>query len=235
MQRNGVRYLLMGGQACVFYGAAEFSRDLDLLILLSPENLTQLQAALQELEAVPIAVPPFDERYLAQGHAVHFRCLREDVHRLRIDVMSVLRGVPAFEEVWRRRTTIAMDGIEVNLLGIEDLVRAKTTQRDKDWPMIRRLVEQHYAEHRERATAADVDFWLRELRSPSLLGDLMSAFPDRAELARKARPALAKSLEESLRLEEEQERTADREYWKPLRDEMERLRHADLGKNVRNE
>jgi hypothetical protein len=25
-----VRYLLMGGQACVFYGAAEFSRDLDL-------------------------------------------------------------------------------------------------------------------------------------------------------------------------------------------------------------
>jgi len=30
MRRNGVRYLLMGGQACVFYGAAEFSRDLDL-------------------------------------------------------------------------------------------------------------------------------------------------------------------------------------------------------------
>jgi hypothetical protein len=35
MRKNGVRYLLMGGQACVFYGAAEFSRDLDLVILLS--------------------------------------------------------------------------------------------------------------------------------------------------------------------------------------------------------
>jgi hypothetical protein len=29
MRKNGVRYLLMGGQAGVFYGAAEFSRDVD--------------------------------------------------------------------------------------------------------------------------------------------------------------------------------------------------------------
>jgi hypothetical protein len=31
--RSQVRALLMGGQACVFYGAAEFSRDTDLAIL----------------------------------------------------------------------------------------------------------------------------------------------------------------------------------------------------------
>jgi len=29
----------MGGQACVFYGAAEFSRDTDLLILADAANL----------------------------------------------------------------------------------------------------------------------------------------------------------------------------------------------------
>ena len=28
----------MGGQACVFYGAAEFSRDTDMAILASPER-----------------------------------------------------------------------------------------------------------------------------------------------------------------------------------------------------
>ncbi len=33
MRSNGVRALLMGGQACVFYGAAEFSRDTDLAVL----------------------------------------------------------------------------------------------------------------------------------------------------------------------------------------------------------
>ena len=28
LSSHQVRYLLMGGQACVFYGAAEFSRDI---------------------------------------------------------------------------------------------------------------------------------------------------------------------------------------------------------------
>ncbi|MCY2988105.1 MAG: hypothetical protein NTY19_09620, partial [Planctomycetota bacterium] len=36
MKKNGVRCLLMGGQACVIYGAAEFSRDTDLVVLAEP-------------------------------------------------------------------------------------------------------------------------------------------------------------------------------------------------------
>jgi hypothetical protein len=31
LSTHEVRYLLMGGQACVFYGAAEFSRDCDVV------------------------------------------------------------------------------------------------------------------------------------------------------------------------------------------------------------
>jgi hypothetical protein len=81
MRKNGVNCLVMGGQACVYYGAAEFSRDLDLLILLSPDNLDHLCAALDDLDAV---------------------------------------------------------------LGMQDLVLAKKTQRNKDWPMIQLLVEQSY-------------------------------------------------------------------------------------------
>jgi len=34
----------MGGQACVLYGAAEFSRDLDLALLPDPANLDRLAA-----------------------------------------------------------------------------------------------------------------------------------------------------------------------------------------------
>lgn len=37
--------LLMGGQACVFYGAAEFSRDTDLAILGDAANPDRLNAA----------------------------------------------------------------------------------------------------------------------------------------------------------------------------------------------
>ncbi len=138
----------MGGQACVFYGAAEFSRDLDLIVLTAPENLDRLRAALVDLDAEPVAVPPFDFAYLQRGHALHFRCRREDVQGLRIDVMSHLRGVAPFHELWERRTTIEVDGDEIDMLGLADLVAAKKTQRSKDWPMIRRLLERRFLEPR---------------------------------------------------------------------------------------
>jgi len=129
----------MGGQACVFYGAAEFSRDCDIVIVADDENLARLAAAIQELEGACIAVPPFDRQYLERGHVVHFRCHHPDARDMRLDVMTRLRGCDNFAELWQRRTTLQdADGSIYEILGIEDLVKAKKTQRDKDWPMIRR-------------------------------------------------------------------------------------------------
>jgi len=56
IRAHRVRALLMGGQACVFYGAAEFSRDTDLAILADSANLAKLKNALEDLQAVVIAV-----------------------------------------------------------------------------------------------------------------------------------------------------------------------------------
>src|SRR5260370_6630831 len=53
MAARQVRALLMGGQACVFYGAAEFSRGVDLAVLAESGNPRRLEAALQELHAGP--------------------------------------------------------------------------------------------------------------------------------------------------------------------------------------
>jgi len=128
--RHNVKTLLMGGQACILYGAAEFSRDSDFVVLADEKNLELLRAALRELEAEVIAVPPFEVAYLEKGHAVHFRCRHPDVAGLRIDLMSVLRGVDPFEALWNRRQTIPLErGTElVPVLGLPDLVRAKKTQ-----------------------------------------------------------------------------------------------------------
>jgi hypothetical protein len=226
----------MGGQACVFYGAAEFSRDLDLLILASPENLDSLHSALRDLEAEPIAVPPFEARHLARGHAIHFRCHRAGAAGLRIDVMARLRGVAEFEELWERRTTIEVAGEEIDLLAMEDLVRAKKTQRDKDWPMIQRLVEQSYFGHAtERAQARVVDFWLRELRTPDLLVRVAATSPAAAREVAAVRPAVEAALSgdpeavsRALDDEEREERRRDREYWEPLKHELEEFRRTRL-------
>ena len=117
-----VKYLLMGGQACVFYGAAEFSRDTDIAVLSDTDNLTRLSEALDALQAQCITVPPFEADYLKRGHAVHFRCQHPEARDMRIDVMSVMRGVETFNRLWTRRTTVELEpGILVELMSRRDL------------------------------------------------------------------------------------------------------------------
>lgn len=104
MREHQVQCLLMGGQACVLYGAAEFSRDTDLAILASEENAERLTKAMQALEAEVIDMPPFLLQHLIVGHAVHFRCRHSEAAGMRVDVMSRMRGVTDFSTLWERCT-----------------------------------------------------------------------------------------------------------------------------------
>ena len=233
---HGVRALLMGGQACILYGGAEFSRDIDFAILASEENLSQLKACLDELEAEVIAVPPFSMDYLERGHAVHFRCATPEAAGLRVDVMTKLRGVDDFAKLWERRNFfVADDGTEVQLMSLPDLVKAKKTQRDKDWPMIRRLIEADYFAARDEPSRERIEFWLLELRTPELLIEAAASHPGIAKRLEAARHLLRFAsagdedrLAQSLLSEETEERRADREYWRPLKAELEQLRRDRL-------
>lgn len=193
-----MRALLMGGQACVFYGAAEFSRDTDLAILANSANLARLQHALKDLDAEVIAVPPFDIKYLRKGHAIHFRCNHVDAAGMRVDVMTKMRGVDAFPKLWDRRTSIVINESSIELTSLPDLVHAKKTQRDKDWPMVRRLIEVSYFANRQNPTAEQIRFWFLELRTPELLIELGSQKRLPPPLTRK-RPLLNLIKEETNR------------------------------------
>lgn len=229
---NRVEALLMGGQACILYGAAEFSRDADFAVLSSADNLSRLRSALDELRAEVIAVPPFERRYLDEGHAIHFRAHHPDAERFRIDVMSKLRGVDEFPLLWERRSTFELSGAgAVEVLSLPDLVASKKTQRDKDWVMIRRLVEASYARDGESPNAERIDFWIRESRTPQILIACARAFPQQAQHIAQTRRAVGAALaanepevDNALAEEEARERALDREYWRPLRAELEKLR-----------
>jgi hypothetical protein len=228
-----VRALLMGGQACVFYGGAEFSRDTDFAILADADNLERLGRALTELQADVIAVPKLTLEHLQRGHAVHFRCRHPESTGMRVDVMSKMRGVDDFELLWERRTVLqADDGTIYELLSLPDLIRAKKTQRDKDWPMIRRLVEADFAACRGDPSLEQVHFWLKEARTPALLVELAQAYPEEAQrtLAKRqdvvqgALSANELAVETALASEEREQRLADRAYWEPLKKELEQMR-----------
>jgi hypothetical protein len=235
MRKHGVQTLLMGGQACVFYGAAQVSKDIDFVLLASEDNFSRLRSALAELQAERIAVPRFDPAVLERGHAVHFRCHAAGVEDLRVDVMTRLRELAPFATLWERRTTFGDEhGNEYHLLCIPDLVEAKKTQRSRDWPVIDLLVTIHHRENSAAPRADWIQFWLREARTPELLVELRRQFPSEAVAMQNQRPLLRlaqgddlEPLRAALDAEVRAEQAKDRAYWEPLRRELEQFRREE--------
>ena len=168
----------MGGQACVFYGAAEFSRDTDFAILADAANLARLRQALAELRAEPIAVPPFELKYLRRGHAVHFRCQHPEAladARGR-DVKNARRG--GFRQTLETADNFATSRRRQLRFAIAARLGAgqenATRQGLADDPPAGR--GELFWEP-QKAAGAQIRFWLAELRTTQLL----------VEVARKSR------------------------------------------------
>lgn len=152
---------------------------------------------------------------------------------MRVDVMSKMRGVDSFGKLWRRRTSIELEDKTIcDLISLPDLVQAKKTRRDKDWPMIRRLVEAHYFQTFEKPNPSQIKFWAMELRTAVLLMDLAKSHTALIKKQASKRRLLAHALsgrtialEHALAAEEVVERKKDEQYWTPLLRELEKLRH----------
>ena len=99
--------------------------------------------------------------------------------------------------------------------------------------MIRRLVERDYERHRASPTEEKLRFWIRESRTPAHLFEIARAAPVLVDQELESRPSLRllktgdpESVENALFEEQARERALDREYWKPLRAELEAMRHS---------
>ena len=195
-------------------------------------RISSASSGVDDLQAEVVAIPPFEQQYLDLGLAVHFRCRRHDLHSIRVDVMSKMRGVDPFPQLWERRTTIQLEGgQQIDLMNIADLVLAKKTQRDKDWPMIRSLVDAHYEAYGESPSDEQLKFWLREGRSPEILVDLSRTYPaiasrmaTRRSLLKHASSGSNPDLLAALADEQRCEQERDRQYWAPLRAKLQELR-----------
>ena len=94
------------------------------------------------------------------------------------------------------------------------------------------LVEADMVTHRAAADETQVAFWLREARDADTIIELADAFPQLTLATTNDRPLLREALEHNrdtleLELATEQIRgkQADRNYWAPLRAELEQMRY----------
>jgi predicted nucleotidyltransferase len=122
----GVRYLVIGGYAVIYYGYHRTTDDIDLWIAIDPENTKRVSQALKDFGGFADAtVKP--SMFQTRGKVFIF-----GKEPSRVDILTSPSAVD-FEESYARRHVADFDGIKVPLISFEDLKKNKRASgRNKD-------------------------------------------------------------------------------------------------------
>jgi hypothetical protein len=137
LERHEVEYLTIGGVAVNAHGHLRNTRDVDVLIEWTPENMARLAAALEELDAKLFGVDaelldvdPRDPDDLYNGGNF---TLRTAVGGLDLFDPAEIPGGRPYEEMRPRAVEAVVQGVRVRAVGLDDLIRLKRSAgRDRD-------------------------------------------------------------------------------------------------------
>lgn len=113
----GVEFLIVGAHAMAAYAEPRATGDLDIWVRPSRDNATRVWAALKAFGAPLDAITKAD---LASDDIV----FQIGVVPNRIDILTSIEAVD-FEEAWLNRTRVHVMGVDVCLIGRDELIRNK--------------------------------------------------------------------------------------------------------------
>lgn len=137
LQRHRVEYLTIGGVAVSAHGHVRNTRDVDVLVEWSAENMRRLAAALADLDAKLFGVDvelldvdPLDPGHLLDGGNFTLRTAAGGLDLF--DPDEVPGGRP-YEEMRNRAVEAVVEGVSIRAVGFDDLIRLKRESgRDRD-------------------------------------------------------------------------------------------------------
>lgn len=133
---SGAEFLLVGAYALAAHGCPRATGDIDFWVRADAENARRVYAALNAFGAPMYQVTIED--FATPGIVFQI-----GVAPQRIDILTTISGVQ-FEDAWKNRLTVEIEGISVTVLGLQDLLLNKqSTGREKDAadiPLIKRLL-----------------------------------------------------------------------------------------------
>ena len=114
---NGVRYLVIGGDAGIQHAEPRFTKDLDLWISTDALNATAVYKALKEFGAPLANLTEAD--FAEEGYFYQM-----GVPPVRVDILMGIPGL-RFEDAWSRRVDVNFDDLPVSFIARPDLITAK--------------------------------------------------------------------------------------------------------------
>ena len=123
LNREGARYIVIGGMAIIQAGFVRATEDIDLLVETSPENLHRLRRALEDL-------PDQAVRDLADDDLERYVVVRV-ADEIVVDLMRSACGV-TFDQARTLVDMVTVEGVAIPFATPALLWRTKQTVREKD-------------------------------------------------------------------------------------------------------
>lgn len=244
----GVSYLLISGQATVLYGASTFSEDIDLWVKPEIKNWNNLLRLLRDIGArIYKLTPPISIKFIKKGHGYHFQLLSKDTRQpiWFLDVMGRVPRVRDFDRCYKDATHQMTDWGNLPIIGIMDLVELKKTRRLEDYSIISKLVRIEY--ENLLPTKINPTHWRWILSNSFEIDDIMyylENHPLARDIGRSIRrecisdclkaienphqrQRYIKSASRKNILEIESLREKDRQYWRPIINELKVLNNKN--------
>lgn len=112
--KHRVRYLIIGGLAFIYHAKPRYTKDMDLWIDSSPENVVRANTALAE----------FGCPFLIDSGKVE-EILQLGVAPDRIDFLLHVKGA-RFDTAWKKRIRARYGGVNANWVDLDSLIRIKS-------------------------------------------------------------------------------------------------------------
>ncbi len=125
LEKHGVRFIVIGGQAEVLLGGARPTADVDLCYQRAADNLDRLATALREIKPRLRGAPPdlpfrIDAQSLALGGNFTFETDLGD-----LDLLAYVEPLGGYEELSRSATTEEVGGLKLRVISLDDLIAIK--------------------------------------------------------------------------------------------------------------
>ncbi len=123
--KAGVDFVIVGGFAGVAHGCTFVTQDIDVCCDFAPANLLRLQKALSGLHPVHRMTPKRKKLELTEKNCGQFKNLYLDTDIGQLDCVSFVEGVGEYRKVKRASELVKMQNMQIRVLGIDALIRAK--------------------------------------------------------------------------------------------------------------
>lgn len=133
LNASGARYLIVGAHAVAFHARPRATKDFDVFIEPTPENVERVLAAIRDFLGSDLGLA-------AKDLSTPGRIVQLGVAPSRIDLLSRLASRLDFASAWKSRVDAKFGDADAHYLSLDDLIQEKErADRDQDRADLRSL------------------------------------------------------------------------------------------------